>query len=271
MRSQGILTLAALCGTAAFVVAMLRPPAPARRVGPEWHFASSWPHDPDGLTQYLERHPDRLRAWYELAQRRRNADDATGAAEAWKKAAELAKHAVDADKEDPTLPFMLGWASEQSGDQLGAGIAYREAVERYERAVARDPQSATNWRDLGWCRDRLGESSRATDAWREAARLQGAPGLENMDGGALYNLACFRALAGDRDGASDALDLAVKADWTDWQWASHDEDLQSLHGVDRYEGDIAAMKSREESRVEREPVRSRYGEARRAPAEVDPH
>lgn len=270
MRSPGIMTIAALCGIAAFVIAMLRPPAADRRIGPEWRLASIWPHDPAGLTGYVERHPDRLRAWYELAQRRRNADDPAGAAQAWKKAAELARPAVAADKDDSTLPFMLGWASEQAGDSTTAQSAYHEAARRYEQALSRDPQDASAWRDLGWCRDRVGEHDRATDAWKEAARLQGGPSPESMDAGGLYNLACFRALAGDPAGALDALERSVHDDWWDWQWAAHDEDLQSLHGVERFEALIAEMKTKAQARPAPDPARHGFGEFRRAPA-IDPH
>jgi tetratricopeptide (TPR) repeat protein len=46
----------------------------------------------------------------------------------------------------------------------------------------------------------------------------------------LYNLACYRALAGDLDGASDALLRAVDADPRMLEWAREDTDLDAIRG-----------------------------------------
>jgi hypothetical protein len=61
-------------------------------------------------------------------------------------------------------------------------------------------------------------------------------------GGAWYNLACFRATAGDRRGALDSLRAAVQKGFRDTALVETDPDLASLRGEKDYRAILEELK-----------------------------
>ena len=80
---------------------------------------------------------------------------------------------------------------------------------------------------------------RAELAIRLAAELK-----PDRAGVAWYNLACFRATAGDRKGALDSLKSAVKNGYRDVEVIEGDPDLVSLHGENGYRAIVTELKAR---------------------------
>lgn len=130
-------------------------------------------------------------------------------------------------------------------------------LDRAERLMARqvqlDPTQSRDWYELGRLRAKLGKSAAALDDFKTAARLQGealADTQRRMRGQRVeyYNLACYRALAGDKTGALDALERSVKLGYTDTGHMTTDEDLDTLRSDPRY---IAAMALAEQKNIDR--------------------
>ncbi len=102
------------------------------------------------------------------------------------------------------------------------------------------------WGELGWMFREAGMEGSAMRAWERARALQEEvvrrSGEEEGDvrSGAAsptdwYNLACFRALCGEREWAVAALRRAVRLGWTDGDYARADRDLASVRGMEVFE------------------------------------
>jgi Flp pilus assembly protein TadD len=227
------MTTAAVCGAAAFVWALMaRVPDDDALIRARALRAANWPHDPARLTEFVAKHPDSLGAWNELAIRLRNNGRAEEARAAWEKAAALALSSGGTGPGDGEPMFILGWASLATNDPTTARIAFGKAAQVYESRHGRN--DANTWRNLGWCRFQIGDAPGAGEAWKRAAAMQDQPTLDGLTNTALYNLACYRALAGDREGALAALDAAVAQGWDDRAWAEHDEDFDSIREDPRF-------------------------------------
>jgi tetratricopeptide (TPR) repeat protein len=96
------------------------------------------------------------------------------------------------------------------------------ALPLYERAAGLDPQRPAILVNLGVALLRAGLGTRAAEQFQKALSMD--PGLAE----AHYNLACARALLGDREGAEQALARAAALDPRSSQWAKDDPDLALL-------------------------------------------
>lgn len=102
------------------------------------------------------------------------------------------------------------------------------------------------WAELGWVFEASGMKGSALSAWERARALQ--EGVVRRSGDAAgdarsgmdsptdwYNLACFRALCGEREWAVAALRRAVRLGWTDAAYAREDRDLASVREMAVFE------------------------------------
>ena len=82
-------------------------------------------------------------------------------------------------------------------------------------------------------RMRRGNSKRAIELQEAATRKMDQ--IEGADGEPAYNLACFYALAGERDKALSLLPEALRRSPTLVEWSKEDPDLVSLRGEPAYQ------------------------------------
>lgn len=117
----------------------------------------------------------------------------------------------------------------ERGDHAAAAAAYRVLT-------ASDSEDAAAWMGLGLALHLGGDLPAAAVAHEKAAAFAGqAPR-------ALYNLACARALLGEREAALAALERAVDAGFTDAGSLSGDEDLASLRDEPRFRGLVERLR-----------------------------
>lgn len=102
------------------------------------------------------------------------------------------------------------------------------------------------WAELGWAFREAGMEESAAGAWSRARALQEEvvrrSGEEEGDARSginsptdWYNLACFRALCGEREWAVAALRRAVRLGWRDAEFARGDRDLASVRELAVFE------------------------------------
>jgi hypothetical protein len=244
MRPRLIMAVAAFCGAGTFLWSLAaapheRPPrwqgTPGAAIGA---MAVRWPRDLGGLTEWVKQNPGEYAAWFDLAELRRNAGDASGEREAWERVAEGAISRVG----EPPVPaeglralFMLGWSSDKLDRAEDARIAYYKLAELC-KGRADDPmlsQSPRFWHRYGWALRRLGrepDSMRALEKSVELLRSRGGPDRPLM-------LARNLVLLGRTDEAIELLD--GESPGMDRAALEHDEILQPLHDDARFAG-IAA-------------------------------
>lgn len=160
-------------------------------------------------------------------------------------------------REDPARVeawIRLGDLRAQAGDGEGARGAYQRAVTMIEQAIpgllgaSEQPRLAYAWYWLGLSHLGLGEEESARAAFGQASAVQEGVVESSREGGAWYNLACFRARAGDGEGAIAALERSVRGrrGWSDAAWARRDPDLELIRGDPRFE---AALENVRENRL----------------------
>lgn|ERR1700720_701699 len=76
---------------------------------------------------------------------------------------------------------------------------------------------------------RLGQRDQALERARRAFAI------DPEDGGVLYNVACFYALAGSREEALDHLDKAIQNGFGHRDWLENDSDFDSLRDEPRFQ------------------------------------
>jgi tetratricopeptide (TPR) repeat protein len=158
-------------------------------------------------------------AWNWLGEVRSRSGNPEGAAEAWRRAMELAREAT----ENEAIPsyawlhwYSLGWAAAKLGEETEAKQAMAVARTRLERNIQRNPRSAEIHRHLGWALHHLGQPDEAADAWARAARIMETGGPGSPSWPFWLRLAGFRALAGDTHSALEALAAAVEGGGEDF-------------------------------------------------------
>lgn len=132
--------------------------------------------------------------------------------------------------------------------RVGDKATAAECLERYEaqlreRSAARDrPQL---WSQLGWRWREAGREEDAVRVWRHLASFQQTLADLNPDDAAVfYNLACFRALAGQTAEALDAWDAALALGWRRPGHSNSDADLDSIRSEPRFIRGMIAMTHR---------------------------
>src|SRR5262245_43255610 len=194
MRRAAILGLSGGGGAGAFLWSLLarmppevRPeqpqgwqPGPARAIGA---VAIRWPRDLPSLNEFVTQNPGEYAAWFDLAELRRNAGDASGEHEAWARVVDEAAKRVGDQAEELRAWFMMGWACDKIGREAEAEIAYDHAIERSEaRSGAPEvAQSPRFWHRLGWAYQRMGRNAQAETAWEMAVELLRARGMGGGD------------------------------------------------------------------------------------------
>lgn len=101
-------------------------------------------------------------------------------------------------------------AQEQVGDRQQARIAWRGLLEQTQRRWPGQPDVPASWWNLGWARWGLDEPIQARVFWaRAVAALEPRARIDPDAYGPWYDLACYRALAGDRTGSHRAWEHVV--------------------------------------------------------------
>jgi tetratricopeptide (TPR) repeat protein len=97
------------------------------------------------------------------------------------------------------------------------------AVPKYEQAVKLNPYSQDAWAELGEAQYHLKHYPEAITAYKRANL-----GGQGLKGVTEYNLACCLALSGDKKGAIDTLESALRHGYRDLASARTDTDLTSI-------------------------------------------
>lgn len=161
------------------------------------------------------------------------------AADAWEQA--LRRHAPRPNADPGSLRrSATGWfelaryCERVADDPDRARTAWLELRQLAEQRIADQPDSLTGWYHLGWACRGLGDLAAATQAWQTLlARYQQR--LEHpLQPRQAFDLARYRALVGDLDGALDALEQARDAGWLEPAWLVHDPDLEPVRSHPRF-------------------------------------
>ncbi len=157
-------------------------------------------------------------------------------------AIERAREALKDERVDRSLALrVLGdahWRRDAPGDREEAIAALREVDEIETRASSRY-RFATDFYRLGMIRARIGEAESAREAFARGAALQRAF-IENLEEGErvrskwLYDLACYEALAGEREAALASWERAVEEGYDNLPHAMVDPDLFSIRDEPRF-------------------------------------
>jgi tetratricopeptide (TPR) repeat protein len=103
-----------------------------------------------------------------------------------------------------------------------------EGATAFERLIAADPENVAAYVGLGWCRKREGRLDLAT---RSMERLLAEKPEEGIG---LFNLACYLALAGERERPLELLRSAIRVEESFRALAREEEDFASLAGDPRF-------------------------------------
>jgi adenylate cyclase len=144
-------------------------------------------------------------------------------------AAQMFERASKCRPDDYQTPLLLRQIYLALGRQAEAGDVARRGLELAERALRMNPDDV---RALYLSCGALLALGRPDEARANAER---ALSIAPDDGGVLYNLACFYALAGASDRALDFLEKAAIPAPQFLEWARTDPDLASLHAHPRFE------------------------------------
>lgn len=135
------------------------------------------------------------------------------------------------------------------GDSEAADAAWRRVLAFSTESTGRMGRFAEfSLYNEGLARLRLGDAEDRDDA-RELLRGL-AQSVEELTSGedptAMYNLACYRALGGDVEGAFLALERSLGMGFANFSWIRVDPDLERLHDDPRFEAMLRAAQARRE-------------------------
>ncbi len=263
MRTSWIMSLAAACGVGAFVYTLAAGTRRGREVqltggGPavmSTRQASPLPASIEDKEQMIEQNTRNGRApsgriHFALAEQYADAERVEDAKKMWDEAAKLRLAGARRNPDDPDLWFEAGWSLWRLDRMSEAREPLLEAEKRYS-AIPPDQKTDPMWYRLGWTRKLLGMDQDAVIAWSRARDMVARLGPMYDNGVSLYNLACYRALLGEKEAALSALEKAVQAGWTDAARAMHDEDLVPLRDEARFMDAVRKMQG--------QPVRIEIG------------
>lgn len=127
------------------------------------------------------------------------------------------------------------------GDEQRSREAFQQ-VDRLLTEAAERYRSPDRFYRLGFVRRRAGDEERSREAFAQAAAImrRHIARARDEDGGSdrHYNLACYAALAGQRDEALAAFERAVELGYDDPEHARADTDLDAIRDDPRF---VAAM------------------------------
>lgn len=130
---------------------------------------------------------------------------------------------LDALRSDPRFVRLAGRATTPERAERKRLSAVRE----FDALRAEDSQDQGEWRSVGIHLMRMGEFGRATQAFEAEYAIE-------PSASAVYNMACVRALAGDRKGALDLLERAIFEGYGSSEHMVTDADLRSVRGEPRF-------------------------------------
>ncbi|HKK28491.1 MAG TPA: tetratricopeptide repeat protein [Gemmatimonadota bacterium] len=147
----------------------------------------------------------------------------------FERAARMYTKASEINPDDFQSPIFLAQAYASLGrrqDEMKVRLGVLNTIERHLKLNPHDTRAlyfgANNLA-------RVGESAKARDLAERAL------GQDQNEPVVLYNVSCFYAMQGDAERAIDLLEKAVELGWGDRAWIETDSDLESLHGIPRFE------------------------------------
>jgi serine/threonine protein kinase/tetratricopeptide (TPR) repeat protein len=138
------------------------------------------------------------------------------------------RRAAEVDPEDYQCLALATLIEVKLGEQKLMEKTARRGIERARRHLLQHPDDARAHYMTAFMLHRLNEPERAL----EHAKL--AEKLSPDDPGTQYNLACFYALAGERDRALDLLEHIAGSGFGNLDWIDRDPDLDSLRDDPRF-------------------------------------
>lgn len=105
---------------------------------------------------------------------------------------------------------------------------WEEGADAYERVLGLDPENVGAFVGLGWCRKRAGRLDLAIASMERLLAARPDEGI------GLYNLACYLSLLGDRAGAIEHLDRAIRQDGDFRDLAREEEDFDLVRRDPRF-------------------------------------
>ncbi len=140
------------------------------------------------------------------------------------------RRACEADPEDYQAPALLGSALRGLGLKAESDATYRRCVELAQKHLEVNPGQtrALYFSAIALCQ--LGERLDEAHKWAERALA-----IDPDEPQVLYNVACVYALLGNAERAIDCLEKTVVHGELWRGWMENDSDLESLHGLPRFE------------------------------------
>jgi TolB-like protein/Flp pilus assembly protein TadD len=131
--------------------------------------------------------------------------------------------------EDYQVPMLLTLPYSRLGRTAEAEASLRRGLQVVEKHLELNPDDARALYLGGIALVQIGDIPRALE-WAGRALA-----LDSEDSGVLYNVACVKALAGQKDEALDCLDKAIRNGFGHREWLDNDTDLDPLRSDPRFE------------------------------------
>lgn len=160
----------------------------------------------------------------------------------------LSEEMVRTKERDVNGWYWLAMGRERLGEKELAEEAWRGVLELAEARAQTVPSDWMRWWFAGWARRGLGDEAGSHEAFSHLVELYEA--RVKAKRGDHYNLACFRSLAGDHEGAIEAWEQAVAGERVDESWARADPDLEAIRGDARFEAALEKRRTRAQPSVE---------------------
>lgn len=248
MKWSGIISVAIACGLGGFVYTLV---AGGKQRAPESSipgYVSTFgrgmmqspgfpmPDDIESLEKMTQGQPGRGagRTWYALARAYHDAGREDDAIAAWQESLRFRADRLPSNPNDANLWFEVGWAYFKVGKLEEARKVFEQVEPMFTTLARNNPRDRGIWYRLGWSRRIIGNEVEAQIAWSNARDIlipSDGPGGGAED---LYDLACMKALMGDKEGSLASLERSIRAGWSRAGTALHDEDFESIRDDPRF-------------------------------------